>query len=91
MSEMLDARFRFWGEGLERVGISHKHVSLSMLAIGAGGREESHNACVGELQTQHRRQYKVTSSALSSSSDARNELGIAYMLVNIEDRNRYQG
>jgi hypothetical protein len=34
---------------------------------------------------------RPTRSASRLSSDAGNELGIAYMLVHIEDRNCYQG
>jgi hypothetical protein len=62
------------------------------IRLWTGSGEESHNACVGELQTQHHRQYhRPTRSAWRPSSDAGNKLGIAYMLVNIEDRSCYQG
>jgi hypothetical protein len=78
------------------VGIFHKHVPLSMLAMGADFGlvvEKRAMMCVWvnfkHSTTTGTSTVRLTSSALTSSSDVGNKFGIAYIAVSIEDRNRY--
>jgi hypothetical protein len=76
------------------VGIFHKHVSLSMLAMGAdfGLMVEKRAMLCVWVNFKHSTTtstVRLTSSALTSSSDVGNKFGIAYIAVSIEDRNRY--